>query len=40
MEPIRELALAGLALGFTDASAVHPVFLNELLLRVFWRLLA
>lgn len=40
VEPVRERALTGLALRFTDASAVHPVFLHELLLRVFWRLLA
>ena len=40
LESVRERELAGVALRFTNASATHPVFLHELLLRVFWRLLA
>ena len=40
LESVRERELAGLALCFTNASVTHPVFLHELLLRVFWRLLA
>lgn len=40
LEPVREGALAGLALRFTDPAVERPVFLHELLLRVFWRLLA
>jgi AraC-like DNA-binding protein len=40
LEPVREGALAGLALRFTDPSMARPAFLHELLLRVFWRLLA
>lgn len=40
LEPVRDGALAGWALRFTDPGAAHPVFLHELLLRVFWRLLA
>ncbi|WP_137895811.1 AraC family transcriptional regulator [Ramlibacter sp. 2FC] len=40
LEPVREGALAGLALRFSDPSVVRPAFLHELLLRVFWRLLA
>lgn len=36
----REGALVGIALGFRSASATWPNFLHELLLRVFWRLLA
>ncbi|MES2360312.1 MAG: AraC family transcriptional regulator [Pseudomonadota bacterium] len=39
LEPVREGALAGLALRFTDPSREWPVFLHELLLRVIWRLL-
>jgi len=31
---------AGLALHLTDPSRIRPVFLHELLLRVFWRVLA
>ena len=42
LEPVREGALAGLALRFSDPAAAQPDFhhLHELLLRVFWRLLA
>lgn len=40
LERVRDGALAGLALRFTDPSVERPVFLHELLLRVFWRLLA
>ncbi|SDE94957.1 AraC-type DNA-binding protein [Variovorax sp. CF079] len=40
VEPVREGALAGLALRFSDPTLLRPVFLHELLLRVFWRLLA
>lgn len=40
LEPVREGALAGLALRFTDPSVARPAFLHELLLRVVWRLLA
>ena len=40
LEPVRDGALAGLALRFTDPSREWPVFLHELLLRVIWRLLA
>ncbi|MBS0446014.1 MAG: AraC family transcriptional regulator [Proteobacteria bacterium] len=32
--------LAGLALRFCNASIAQPVFLHEMLLRVFWRLIA
>lgn len=32
--------LTGLVLSFVDPAATHPVFLHELLLRVFWRVLA
>lgn len=39
MQPVRDGALAGLALRFTDPSREWPVFLHELLLRVSWRLL-
>jgi AraC-like DNA-binding protein len=38
LEQVRKDSLAGLALRFTDPAA--PVFLHELLLRVYWRLLA
>jgi AraC-like DNA-binding protein len=37
---VRDGALAGLALRFADPSIARPAFLHELLLRVFWRLLA
>lgn len=40
LEPMREGSLAGLALHFVNASNPKPPFLQELLLRVFWRLLA
>ena len=40
LEAVSERGWAGVALRFTNASATHPVFLHELLLRVFWRLLA
>ena len=42
LEPVREGALAGLALRFSDPAVARPVFhyLHELLLRVLWRLLA
>ncbi|MFI5443819.1 AraC family transcriptional regulator [Polaromonas sp. UC242_47] len=40
LEPVRDGALAGLTLRFTDPSVERPAFLHELLLRVFWRLLA
>lgn len=39
LEPMRDGDLAGLALRFTEP-AKAPVFLHELLLRVYWRLLA
>ncbi|VTU32785.1 AraC family transcriptional regulator [Variovorax sp. PBL-E5] len=38
--PVHDGALAGLALHFTEASVARPTFLHELLLRIFWRLLA
>ncbi|WP_043349200.1 AraC family transcriptional regulator [Cupriavidus basilensis] len=38
--PVREAGLAGLALHFTHAAQARPGFLDEMLLRVFWRLLA
>jgi AraC-like DNA-binding protein len=40
LEPVREGALAGMALHFSDDSVAWPVYVHELLLRVFWRLLA
>ena len=42
LETVREGALAGFALRFGDSAVARPVFhhLHELLLRVFWRLLA
>ena len=40
LEPLRDGALAGLALRYTNSSVGHANFLHELLLRVFWRLLA
>ena len=40
LEPLREGTLAGLGLRFGEPVRVHPTFLHELLLRVFWRLLA
>ena len=40
LEPVREGALAGLALRFSDPAVARPVFLHELLLRSLWRMLA
>ena len=40
MELVREGEQVGVALRFTSPSVTHPAFLHELLLRVFWRLLA
>ncbi|MFJ4291842.1 AraC family transcriptional regulator [Cupriavidus sp. NPDC089707] len=40
LEPLREGDHAGVGLRFTNASIAQPVFLHEMLLRVFWRLLA
>ena len=40
LEPLRCGGLAGLALRFTNSTTQRPNFLHELLLRVFWRLLA
>jgi AraC-like DNA-binding protein len=40
LEPLREGALAGVGLRFGDPTCARPTFLHELLLRVFWRLLA
>ena len=40
LEPVREGALAGLALRFSDPSMAQPVFLHELLLRSLWRVVA
>src|SRR5688572_19069994 len=40
LEPVREGALAGVALHFTHPTAAYPPFTHELLLRVFWRVLA
>jgi AraC-like DNA-binding protein len=40
LEPVRAGALAGFALHFVDQETTRPDFLHELLLRVFWRLLA
>jgi len=40
LEPVREGALAGLALRFADPAVARPAFLHELLLRVIWRLVA
>lgn len=40
LEPLREGGLAGLALRLTDPAMPRQVFLHELLLRIFWRLLA
>lgn len=38
--PVREGALSGAILRFNDPARRWPAFLHELLLRVFWRLLA
>lgn len=40
IEPVREGDLAGLALRFVAPSVARPEFLDEMLLRVLWRLLA
>lgn len=40
LEFLREGAVAGLGLRFTSYSVAQPSFLHEILLRVFWRLLA
>ena len=40
VEVVTAGPLTGVALQFTDPAANHPVFLHELLLRVFWRLMA
>ncbi|MBI3711473.1 MAG: AraC family transcriptional regulator [Burkholderiales bacterium] len=40
LELVRSDNLAGLALRFSSISMVRPAFLDEMLLRVFWRLLA
>ena len=40
LEPVRDGNLAGLAIRFIDGTQQHPAFMHELLLRVFWRLLA
>lgn len=40
LEPVRAGDLAGLSLRFINPEITQPVFLHELLLRVFWRLLA
>ena len=40
LEPVHEGGLAGLALRFDDPAAPKLAHLHELLLRVFWRLLA
>lgn len=40
LQPVREATLAGWALRFRDPTRAQPAFFHELLLRVFWRLLA
>jgi AraC-like DNA-binding protein len=40
LEAVRESALAGWALRIAPSAQARPVFLEELLLRTFWRLLA
>ncbi|MDF3835428.1 AraC family transcriptional regulator [Cupriavidus basilensis] len=40
LRPVREGELAGLALHFVNPAAARTPFLHEMLLRVFWRLLA
>jgi len=40
VKPVRDGALAGWAVQFCDAARQWPAFLHEVLLRVFWRLLA
>lgn len=40
LELRREDGLAGIGLRFTDAALAQPPFLHEMLLRIFWRLMA
>ncbi|MBA5638621.1 AraC family transcriptional regulator [Duganella sp. LX20W] len=40
VEPVRDGGLAGLALRFLSPATARPAFLDEMLLRVFWRLFA
>lgn len=40
LELVREDQLAGVALRVVDLSQARPAFLHELLMRIFWRLLA
>lgn len=40
LELVREGSLAGVALRFVDPARPRPVFAHEMLLRVYWRLLA
>ena len=40
LELVRDGEMAGIALRFADPSREYPRFLHELMLRVFWRLLA
>jgi AraC-like DNA-binding protein len=40
LERVQQGGLAGLALRFTDPARQWPVFVHEVLVRVFWRLLA
>lgn len=40
LEPVRAGSLAGIALRFTDPSAVHLAFLHEMLMCSLWRLFA
>lgn len=38
--PLRQGSLAGLGLRFSAGNAAHPRFMHEMLLRIFWRVLA
>jgi AraC-like DNA-binding protein len=40
LEPVRDGALAGLSLRFHNPTTARSVYVHELLLRIFWRLLA
>ncbi len=40
LELVREGSLAGVALRFADPAVRRPVFAHEMLMRVYWRLLA
>lgn len=40
LEPLREGSLGGLGLRYKNSSIASSIFLHELLLRVFWRLMA